>query len=763
MAHRHGSPLFLILALALVFGLGHQSGDWPGYLGNPFLDAPNMFYPLRAWGFDQVRNGEIPLWNPLILCGMPNVAEMQSAIFYPPNLVFAFLPPARAYNACVILHLFLAGSFTYALLVYYRASRAAGLVAAVIYMFCGPQVTHLFAGHLTLLCVIAWPPLLVRLFDHAVRQPCWRAGMMGAGVLALQLLAGYPQCALYSVHMALALGIVLTAWTWRKERDGHRLAKRLAILAAGLGWGFALAAVQLLPAFEFVPHSVRAAFSREWTATHSLPPEHLLTLLMPGFFGVEQYWGREFLWETCGYVGVAGLVFALLAWCHPRRRLVLFFAALAAGSLLLALGQFSFLYPLVYSTVPGYSLFRGHAKYLVIAALALSVLAGLGLDSALAMEKTRLARAARALGLGGLALAAAFLLLDRSFARTEGVPEIWRQVIEWETGASVQAGDAGIALTWERMVREAGRSILFILLAAAWLGVASHRASSAQRIAASGFGLLLLDLAFFAWPFFAVTPVPPESQRPRRLEAAAPEDAPGWTRRPVKPHQPVNLGMSQGLATSEGYVGNLPAAYSEFFRMAEGDDPTRVDFTFRRSKNTPLSRLFAEAGPALGPPQEATSMASFPRAFWIAAPASSLPPRRPPEHDPDAQALPPRPSLWPVPVASLDRALTPVDLEQYGNQSVRIRVPGNAEGCLLLTDTYYPGWSARVDGRLRPVFPAYHAFRGVPARAGDQRIEFAYEPLSFRLGLAMSLFAAASWLGFLAARRMRRWSPIRQF
>ena len=89
---------------------------------------------------------------------------------------------------------------------------------------------------------------------------------------------------------------------------------------------------------------------------------------------------------------------------------------------------------------------------------------------------------------------------------------------------------------------------------------------------------------------------------------------------------------------------------------------------------------------------------------------------------------------------------------------VVIDVEASAECVLVLTDAFFPGWRALVDGRDAEIFPVYHAFRGLIVRAGKHRVEFYYSPLSFRMGLAISIMtlvaglAAAVW----ALSRMRR-------
>jgi hypothetical protein len=83
---------------------------------------------------------------------------------------------------------------------------------------------------------------------------------------------------------------------------------------------------------------------------------------------------------------------------------------------------------------------------------------------------------------------------------------------------------------------------------------------------------------------------------------------------------------------------------------------------------------------------------------------------------------------------------------------VVVDVSGHAGGFLVLADTFYPGWTAVVDGAEREILRANLAFRAVPLRAGDRRVTFAYRPASFRAGAIVSAAALLVVLG-LALRR----------
>ena len=81
---------------------------------------------------------------------------------------------------------------------------------------------------------------------------------------------------------------------------------------------------------------------------------------------------------------------------------------------------------------------------------------------------------------------------------------------------------------------------------------------------------------------------------------------------------------------------------------------------------------------------------------------------------------------------------------------VQIETEGVRPAVVVLTDAYYPGWEARVDGERVPLLRADFLFRGIAVSAGSHRIELDYRPGSLRLGLAFAgsslfVFGAAAW------------------
>lgn len=116
---------------------------WPQYPGGVFkqglfgFDTIRQIYPWRWFTTGQLLSGNWPLWNPHQFSGAPHLANFQTAIFYPFNLLYLFLPSLFAWTFNFALQTIGAGVFMY-LFARKRFSRQAAFIAAVSWAFSVP-------------------------------------------------------------------------------------------------------------------------------------------------------------------------------------------------------------------------------------------------------------------------------------------------------------------------------------------------------------------------------------------------------------------------------------------------------------------------------------------------------------------------------------------------------------------------------------------------------------------------------------------------
>jgi len=180
----------------------------PGASGPPWnaliWDAMAQYYPWRIFAHRTLASGVIPLWNPHQFCGAPFLANAQSAIFYPGNLLFWLLDPAVAFGWSAALHILMAGLFMFLFVRRLGAGWFGAVFSAVSYMFCGLFATWLELS--TVVCTAAWLPLVLLLVHEHFERRAWPWAIAGGAAMGTVILAGHPQMAFFSRPSATLSG-----------------------------------------------------------------------------------------------------------------------------------------------------------------------------------------------------------------------------------------------------------------------------------------------------------------------------------------------------------------------------------------------------------------------------------------------------------------------------------------------------------------------------------------------------------------------------
>ncbi len=440
------APLILIILTPVILLWRLVFAGEVLYWGLPLY----QFYPWHSLVVEAIRAGHLPLWTDLLGNGTPLLANHQSAVFYPFNLIYFVMPVERAMGYSVVLHLILAGLTAYAWGRTIGLSRLGGTVTGLSFMLGGFFVAR--TQFITIINAAAWLPLLFLLAERLTRRRALLDAVGLSIVLALQFLAGHAQLWFYSLWVVGAY-VLVRAWSVRRERPGDggmRLAwgwtqrgRVFALLAGALILSLSLAAIQLLPTAELSLYSQRAdGLDPDEAMTYSLWPWRLLTLAVPTLFGspaTGDYWGYATYWEDAGYIGVLPLLMAFsAAWAWGRRqlsalvRLVLslvgrwarkaeppkpevqkadkglddclisFSLLLVLLSLILAMGRNTFIYPLVFKYVPGFDAFRAPARFLLFYTFGISALAGIGANCFRLTYRTQYVARLTAAGAGAM-------------------------------------------------------------------------------------------------------------------------------------------------------------------------------------------------------------------------------------------------------------------------------------------------------------------------------------------------------------------------
>jgi hypothetical protein len=728
------------LGLAAVPALVPVVVFWKALLGRTLLapgDGFVYYLPVHVLTADAWRAGHVPGWNEYAFSGSPLLASAQAGPFYPPNLLFLVLPWLWANNLVLVLDLALAGVGTFLLARRLTGDAVAAAVAGAGFVSSGFVYGHL--AHQSIEAVVAWLPWTLWAYERLRERPTVPRLLVLAATLALAVFGGHYQLFFF----ALAVLVVYAAVSGGVAAGLPRTLRRLrppvsaAWLGGAIAGGLALGAVQLLPTASILGHTLRGSGTLAAATTYSFSlPSHLELLLFPYLFGTA-FPGGPFdapyhgLWnqtELAGYPGLACLVLAAAGWRRslrdPRALALIVVAGLA---LLVATGDATPFARVVLHTPP-FGRFRAWARYVVALDLAVAVLAAYGLA---ALRETRGRRGAWLGAWGALAMLAAAALFVRVLHPAAGYATAGRSGT-WAVAIplAAAAGAAVLALVVPRLPRVA--SVLVCVL-----------------VVADGFASFG---GFFEWRHA------PSSSVARA--AYSPSDPPPWGPTPDRPG-----GIDRYL-----FVGNDPHVLGLYSPQVTALKELRSANGLEPLAPTPYTTLVGgmqDAGNLARPRQflDARSpLLDVLRVSLVLVPADAAPTVAPTWASGTRQVAGlvgyeyrPR-----VPDAFLAGGRGRVTAERRGAGAIDVRVDARRSGLLVLSEDWFPGWRATVDGRGAAVVRTQGVVLGVRVPTGSHRVSLRYRVPGFRAGAAISLAALVLLVSgaLLHRRRLKRAAGI---
>lgn len=803
------SALIMLGLLLLPFGL-----FWAETLGRQvfyYHDVQYYFFPYHKLVVDIIRDGHLPLWNPYAFGGIPLLGDGQTAIFYPPNWIFWLLPPAHAFGIVVLLQYSIAGmgSFLYA-----RAlglSRLAACVAALAFMFNGYLI-----GRVVHLSIIAGAALIPWVF-WSVERLLQRGGVamfvIAALMVALQAVSGHPQVPIYT---ALAVGIyvlvvVLQRW-WRQDARAIWAVPQLAGMYLV---GYALAGVQLIPWIEFASFSPRAAkASYEFVTGHSIRSFDWLLFLFPyGYGGMRTTWLQSMpptdlgtiihTWERIAYIGLLPLALAAVGlaevWRLPRlarqtehaaerarrelqvERLWALVPVLILG-VLIAAGPSTPFGRIVYM-LPVIGKLRGYARAIIVAAFATTVLAAYG------AERLRTYRTLTSRRFDWAPIAASILLLLALSGALVAANVTGADAFE----SSLDQPVYRVMLDYGLQLEQANAYIPLGFGIASAIGLWWFSTGLTRIKVGALLGIIALDLMSFAATFNPAT-------RPEVFERVPPSveflrSDPSLYRVAIylaTDRIPPELAQSQ-LAVSwaiayhiediNGFNSLQPRRYTDFLFDPQTED---VSYGWLHNQdyflptNPTLSLLDVKyalvqqpENPVIPDPaweqvytDDTVTIYRNPtlygRAYFVEHVAVQPDPRVILE---TVKQLDFQPQQTAYVESGLDAATaqrlaggTPAaaQVERISPNELRIHTRTETDRFLVLSEMWFPGWRAEIDGRELPIYRTNYLFRGLVVPAGEHTIRMVYRPTSALLGAGMTMLTIISCGAALGITQWRR-------
>lgn len=695
---------------------------------------------------EALRGGHLQLWEPDIFGGFPFLAQPQQNTFYPPNWINVIVPVRIGVSLYMVFHVWLASFGMYLYARYMGGRKLPSILAGIGFAYGGLLAGRLWAGHQPVYAVFIWTPIMLLALAWAVDRKTWTASVLAGVPFALSILAGHIPSFLYVGLIWAAFGVYLFA-----VRAGERSVVLRVLIVSG-AVGLALAAIQLVPFLQFSASSGRVAEADyEFATDYSLPPAHLVTLLIPEFFGEPLrvgYWSVPTFEELTYYAGVLAVMMIILALRRPNR-LTWFYLLLIVFGLWLALGRYGVLYELAYRFLPPFRLVRapGRAAFLYLFAASallahtLTVWRNLPGDERRTLLQPFWPLATIVMGIALVAALAASGAVFMAVHPTDTSGRLWHQIGGYSL-ALVVVGIGGY-LVWAYLKSDAPPAATTDL---------SNRAVN-RRAVLIGAALIILVVADVWWFSFKMV----------RTASTAPD--PVWTDGRGLVEEPVGRVLPWGIPLFS-QNGAMQVAWPSVFGYDSLEPAAHI--ALASSVPDPRSTAYDILGVshvlAGGPLDEYTdgerplALIGHKGAAWVYERARPLPIARlvysaeviledaaaiarihDPAFDPAAVAL----LNAPIDCVSGPGATGSGTAEIIAHEPTRweIQTRSDTAALLVLAENAYPGWQVTVDGEPADTLTAYTSIRATCVPPGEHMVVWVFRPRIYLAGGAITLIA----------------------
>jgi hypothetical protein len=747
----------LIIAVAtLVLGYPALGG---GFLVNPHSDQYLAGYPFRQFAAAMLhQTGHFPLWNPYVMGGVPFVDAMAGDIFYPTFLLRAVMPTDVAMTWSFIIHVFLCGLLTFGFLRAARLGFGGALLGGLAYCMAGPVAGLVSPGHDGKLYVSAMLPAMLWLLILGIRDGRrWAWGAL-AIVVGLAVLSPHPQLLQYMLLAGGAYALFLAFGSAPEDRPERAVAlRRLALGLGAVVLGGLMGAIQFLPVRAYVAWSPRAGGAGwEHAISYSMPPEELINTYLPQFSGLlDRYWGRNGIHFHSEYLGAAALVLfglAFLTRLPGRRRFLWFWLGTLIVTALWALGGYTPFYHLVYALVPGTKYFRAPSNILTIVGFSVGVIVALGAEVALAGGYGR--RYVIGWLAGGLVVAL--------LASIGGFTNLGLAIAQPGLADLVEANAGAVVVG-------AWRAMFFVGLTCIALALFSQGRIRRGALLWSLVAITIADFWTILRHYWMFSPpasvVYAADTTVRYLEHL---DQPARVMTLSRTGRDALLGgnelMLYRVRSTLGYHGNELRNYRMLMGTEVDSVPpvlnqnvwalTNTQYLLTDIDSFPVAGLSRVAGPARDAAGNTVSLYRLPGDepyAWV-APVKVKAPDEPvlatvlnrrfdirtaALFDTAAPVQGQRVTTLPAPLALAVRTTR----YEPGKIDLALDAPAPAGSALIVSENYYPGWRATVDGRDNPIGRADVTLIGVPLPTGARKVELRFTDGAYESGKVVTLVA----------------------
>lgn len=690
-------------------------------------DPVRQQYPWRNLAVEIGKKFQLPLWNSYSLSGTPLLANFQSAVFYPLNVLFYVLPFSHSWSVLVFISSLLAGLFMYLYLDSLKLNKWASALGSISFALSGFSVVWLEWG--TLLQVGMWLPLILFSIDKIFfrarikNNQKWLWSLVFVFSLVSAFFAGHLQTFFY-------LFLVSAVYFLAKWIQLGRERKSILIFLFLNSVFLIITSIQWIPTMQFIQLSARNVDQTWQNDGWFIPFQHLIQFVAPDFFGnptTLNYWGVWNYIELTGYIGILPLIMALLAVSQRRDKKTLFYSVLVIISLIFALPTFIAQIPYILQ-VPFLSTSQP-TRLLFVTDFALVVLAALGFDFFLKHEKRN--KVIYSLLVVGLIFISLWLFV----------------FFGYKTFSSISAENIFVAKRNLFLP-----SVLFAISTILIVGFQKFPKKKYSILIVYGFMILtIFDLFRFFIKFTSFTDQKYIFPNTKSIEFLQKQKGEFRVLTADDRILPPNFSIMYKIQTVDGYDPLYLLRYGEFIKTIERDKPDiSPPFGFNRIitthnfdsrlidligvkyvlsmsdlKSEKLSKVFEE-----GQTKIYENKNVFPRAFFVEEVLSAKNKNEAihrmfnSKTDFKTTAI--------VEEFTEGKKFTKglVNNIKYRDNEVVIDVKSEDEGFLVLMDTFYPTWHAQICERYKTnckrtkIYLTNYTFRGVFIPKGEHEIVF---------------------------------------
>ncbi|WP_339732538.1 hypothetical protein [uncultured Gimesia sp.] len=747
-------------------------------------DTTNIFIALKSYQKDSIQqHDQLPFWNPYSLLGMPWLGNPQSSLFYPVNWIFFFFNALSTISWMMILHHWWAGWGAYLLGRKYKLNFFSALISGIIFLAAPYFVAKTGEGHYTSITLIAWFPWILYGYE-LLFEGRKKAIPVLTILISLAFFCGHVQELYYlllfltaSIGIESLIALIPKKNTRQSEQvlaeQNESVYSNIPVSAGALsrGWLFAglltigLVAIDLIPITIYTQQAVRSGgIDSKALQSGSLALPSLLQLLDPFVWGgPDKYRGPGgYYWEAVCYFGCLPLLLACLGCVSSiRNRTVIRLTLIGFVAFLLAFGPQLPFYMLCHKIIPGFSMFRMPARMMWICSLVVAMLAGFGCETIsslflnIARNKYRNLSLA-CFAIGGLCLISLMFYSGGLVSLNLNPGQIMKLQLISITVAVMGVSAAVFSACLSRKTAIGGLILLFILCS--W-ELSAHSKHILRTIPQASFRDETKLIQFLK-----------ENLGQHRVLVGQKllSDREAWKHqiRKVQGYEPVpliRLGLLAAATFPQPDAALMMAGYSEpqlstarqpllnlmsikyailqtnqqielagWKTIERGTIP--AEFALRNSEPAPIPYLILE------------NTNPLPRAF-LTGKVIPLNQNQPSNQivDSIAKVQPQKEVLLPqdhLPAGKRQSYKAAEILKTSPNQ-LQIMAELDAPGYLILSDIFYPGWSARIKEVGVSVLPADFSLRAIPLPAGKHQVELVYEPPGFRIGRMITITTLA--------------------